>query len=143
MRQLRVHPRKVENGSDRPNRVIVRNGFIKTKRIEKLTLVVIEPPHHRSPLQRIASEQQNHRSPGSQTTFATKSANQRHRGRHSITSSARSSSCGGTSRPRAFAVLRLTTSSNLTGAWTGSSLGFSPLRMRSAYVAARRKLSVQ
>src|SRR5262249_14112163 len=50
---------------------------------------------------------------------------------HSITSSARASSVAGTSRPSAFAVLRLITSSNLAGAWTGSSLGFSPLRMRS------------
>jgi hypothetical protein len=57
---------------------------------------------------------------------------------HSITSSARPSSDGGTSSPSALAVLRLTTSSNLTGAWTGSSLGFEPLRMRSAYDAARR-----
>ena len=51
---------------------------------------------------------------------------------HSITSSARASSVAGTSRPSALAVLRLMTSWNLTGAWTGSSLGFSPLRMRSA-----------
>ena len=50
---------------------------------------------------------------------------------HSITSSARASSIGGTSRPRAFAVLRLMTSSYLVGACTGRSAGFSPLRMRS------------
>src|SRR5262245_39705930 len=50
---------------------------------------------------------------------------------HSITSSARASSDGGTSRPRALAVLRLITSSYLVGAWTGRSAGFSPLRMRS------------
>src|SRR6185295_10867248 len=60
---------------------------------------------------------------------------------HSITSSARASRLGGISRPSAFAVLRLITSANLTGAWTGSSLGLAPLRMRSAYDAARRKLS--
>src|SRR5262249_15094523 len=51
---------------------------------------------------------------------------------HSITSSARCCKRKGTSRPSALAVLRLTTSSNLTGAWTGSSLGFAPLRIRSA-----------
>src|SRR5262249_24797893 len=51
---------------------------------------------------------------------------------HSITSSARCWSRGGTSRSSAFAVLRLTTSSNLTGTWTGSSFGFSPRRIRSA-----------
>src|SRR5262249_7133359 len=50
---------------------------------------------------------------------------------HSITSSARASSVGGTSRPSAFAVLRLMTSSYLVGACTGRSPGFSPLRMRS------------
>src|SRR5262249_42913176 len=37
----------------------------------------------------------------------------------------------GTSRPMALAVLRLMTSSNSIGACTGSSAGFSPLRMRS------------
>src|ERR1700730_2747771 len=51
---------------------------------------------------------------------------------HSITSSASCWRCKGTSRPSALAVLRLITSSYLNGAWTGSSLGFSPLRMRPA-----------
>ena len=37
----------------------------------------------------------------------------------------------GTVRPRAFAVLRLMTSSYLVGACTGRSAGFSPFRMRS------------
>src|SRR5262245_251186 len=50
---------------------------------------------------------------------------------HSITSSARASSVGGTSRPSALAILRLITSSYLLGACTGRSAGFSPLRMRS------------
>ena len=50
---------------------------------------------------------------------------------HSITSSARASNEGGTSMPSIFAVLRLMTSSYLVGAWTGKSLGFSPLRTRS------------
>ena len=49
---------------------------------------------------------------------------------YSITSSARASSVGGTARPSAVAVLRLTTSSNFVGCTTGRSLGFSPLRMR-------------
>src|SRR5262249_16097630 len=40
---------------------------------------------------------------------------------HSITSSARARSVGGTSRPSAFAVLRLITSSYLVGACTGRS----------------------
>src|SRR5262249_29688465 len=50
---------------------------------------------------------------------------------HSITSSARASSDGGTVRPSAFAVLRLIVRSYLVGACTGRSAGFSPLRMRS------------
>src|SRR5262249_11079233 len=50
---------------------------------------------------------------------------------HSMTSSARASSVGGTSRPSDLAVLRLITSSYFVGACTGRSAGFSPLRMRS------------
>ena len=42
---------------------------------------------------------------------------------HSITSSAVASNDDGMVRPSALAVLRLITSSNLTGPWTGSSLG--------------------
>jgi len=57
---------------------------------------------------------------------------------HSITSSARASSVGGTSRPSDLAVFRLMTSSYLVGACTGRSAGFSPLRIRSTYPAARR-----
>jgi hypothetical protein len=49
---------------------------------------------------------------------------------HSITSSARASSVGGTVRPNALAVLRLMTSSILVACCTGRSAGFSPLRMR-------------
>src|SRR5262249_7428957 len=50
---------------------------------------------------------------------------------HSITSSARARSVGGTVRPSAFAVLRLSTKSYLIGACTGRAVGLSPLRMRS------------
>ena len=57
---------------------------------------------------------------------------------HSITSSARASRGGGTSRLSALAVFRLMTSSYLVGACTGRSAGFSPRRMRSTYPAARR-----
>jgi len=57
---------------------------------------------------------------------------------YSITSSAVASSLSGTVRPSALAVLRLITSSNLVGAWTGRSLGLAPLRIRSTYCAARR-----
>src|SRR5262249_33154619 len=61
---------------------------------------------------------------------------------HSITSSAVESNDGGTVRPSALAVLRLMTSSNLFGACTGRSAGFSPRSMRSTYDAARRHRSV-
>src|SRR5262249_49144934 len=62
---------------------------------------------------------------------------------HSITSSASCWRCRGTSRPIAFAVLRLITSSNLVGACAGRSAGFAPLRMRSTYEAERRKISAE
>src|SRR4249919_2517383 len=62
---------------------------------------------------------------------------------HSITSSARASRVCGTVRPSALAVFMLMTSSYLVGVCTGRSAGFSPLRMRSTYVDARRKLSVR
>src|SRR2546427_8727723 len=48
---------------------------------------------------------------------------------HSITSSARASKFGGTSRPSAFAGLRLSTNSNLVGCMTGRSAGLAPLRI--------------
>src|SRR6476646_3750836 len=47
---------------------------------------------------------------------------------YSITSSARPSNEGGTVSPRALAVLRLITSSNLTGCSIGKSAGFSPFK---------------
>ena len=50
------------------------------------------------------------------TTDSRSAANKCH---HSITLSASCWSCAGTSRPSYLAALRLMTSSNLTGAWTG------------------------
>src|SRR5262249_58428113 len=49
---------------------------------------------------------------------------------HSITSSERACNVAGISKPSAFAVLRLITSSNVVGCSTGRSAGFAPLRMR-------------
>ena len=49
---------------------------------------------------------------------------------YSITSSARASSIGKMVRPRAFAVLRLMTSSNFVGCVMGRSAGLAPLRTR-------------
>src|SRR5262249_34384062 len=50
---------------------------------------------------------------------------------HWTTSSARTSTAAGISRPSAFAVLRLMTSSNFVGVSTGRSPGFVPLRILS------------
>src|SRR5262249_59764160 len=50
--------------------------------------------------------------------------------RHSITSSARASSVGGTLRPSVRAVSALITSSNLLDCTTGRSAAFAPLRIR-------------
>src|SRR6516225_2953470 len=50
---------------------------------------------------------------------------------HSMTSSASSRNSRLKLRPSALAVLRLTTSSNFVGSWTGRSEGLAPLRMRS------------
>src|SRR5215208_3440464 len=51
---------------------------------------------------------------------------------HSITSSARARSVGGTSKPRTLAVLALITSSSRVGCSTGKSAGFAPARIRPA-----------
>jgi hypothetical protein len=50
-------------------------------------------------------------------------------GAYSITSSAMASTPGGMARPRAFAVLRLMTSSNLLDWKTGKSAGLAPFRI--------------
>jgi len=50
---------------------------------------------------------------------------------HSIASSVRASRVTGTSSPSVLAVLRLIAISYFTGACTGRSAGFSPLRIRS------------
>src|SRR6266436_833459 len=47
---------------------------------------------------------------------------------HSITSSAPTSNLSDTVSPSVLAVLRLITSSNLIGSWTGRSAGFAPFR---------------
>ena len=62
---------------------------------------------------------------------------------YSITSSARASSVGGTSRPSALAVFRLITNSNLVGCSTGMSAGFAPRRILSTSSAERRNRSAK
>src|SRR5262249_27974261 len=77
---------------------------------------VISPSSHPLDLLRARRERPCHRRAAEQRYERAPS--------HSITSSARASSVGGTSRPSALAVFRLTTSSYLVGACTGRSAGF-------------------
>ena len=72
-------------------------------------------PRHERPRRRSAAEE------------GDKRASLHH---HSMTSSARTSTVAGTSRPSALAVFMLMISATLVACWTGRSLGFSPLRMR-------------
>src|SRR5262249_45795236 len=62
---------------------------------------------------------------------------------HSITSSARASRIGKTSKPKALAALRLITNSNLVPCWTGKSAGFTPLRILSTKLAERYHVSLR
>src|SRR6185436_7049669 len=55
----------------------------------------------------------------------------RHHTTHSITSLARASSVGGTSRPSSLAVLRLITNSSLEESSIGRSPGCAPFKIRS------------
>src|SRR5262249_45116755 len=80
------------------------------------------PPCRERPSSRCAAEQRDERAPPY----------------HSITSSARASSAGGTSRPSVLAALRLIARSYLGGNCSGRSAGISPFRMRWTYAAARR-----
>src|SRR5262249_1657033 len=73
-----------------------------------------------------------HRPPGRGTAEERDELTPLHRCNHSITSSARASSVGGTLMPSTPAVLRLRISSIFVACWTGRSPGFSPLRMRPA-----------
>src|SRR5262249_40457628 len=67
----------------------------------------------------------------SPTYYRARRPRMRKLGLYSITSSARASNDTGMSRPSALAVERLTTNSYLVGFCTGSSVSFSPFRIRS------------
>src|SRR5271169_2993147 len=51
--QVLVHPIKIEHAVDLPDQMICRHHLVEIERVEKLTLSVLSPPHHR-PLPRIA-----------------------------------------------------------------------------------------
>src|SRR5215204_2873807 len=101
------------------------------------------PPHEHLPRKRtLLSTSVKHEGGVVRHRFAFAcAANQRTRVAHSITSSARARSVGGMVRPRALAVLRLMTSSNLVGCSIGRSAGLAPLRILSTCVAACRYMS--
>src|SRR5207247_579945 len=75
-----------------------------------------DAPHAAGPLLRPRRERPRHRCAEKRDELAAL-----HLGDHSITSSARAISVGGTSMASAFAVLRLMTISNFVGACTGRS----------------------
>ena len=86
----------------------------------------------RAPGERQHDKERGEPSPRSQRRPAT----------HSITSSVRARIVCGIVRPSVFAVLRLTTSSNRLGFWTGKSTGFTPLRIFPAYSPVWRQIAV-
>src|SRR5262249_35850595 len=83
--------------------------------------VVEEPDHRHCRLLRARRERPRRRTAEQRDELAAF---------HSITSSAPAVRPSGTSRPSAFAVFKLITNSNLVVCITGSSAGFSPLRIR-------------
>ncbi len=71
-RQLGVHPRQVQHGGDLAHAVVAWNDLIEAKRIKQLTLIVIEPPHHRQLPLLNTSAPVNHGSPPAATHFCNK-----------------------------------------------------------------------
>src|SRR5262245_17653237 len=80
------------------------------------------------------------RTPASARSALTSHANDRHAASrtYSITSLARASSVGGTSRPSARAVLRLIVNSYVVGCSTGISAGLLPRRIRPTKLPSSR-----
>jgi hypothetical protein len=70
--QLGVHPRQIENRRDVAHEVIVRHYLIKAERIEQLSLVVLQPPHHRKPPPLNVLPGRNHCSRPTATDFCNK-----------------------------------------------------------------------
>jgi hypothetical protein len=82
-------------------------------------------------------------SPKSTKLLRGREMTRRARSSHSITRSARARKVGDNFNPIAFAVFRLTASSNVVGCSTGMSEGFVPLKILSTIPAARRYLSAE
>src|SRR5580704_13349662 len=71
-RQFRIDPLQVEHRRDLADRVIIRHGVSKAERIEKLPLILVEPPHHCAPPQKTVLQTRNHRSTHASTDFCNK-----------------------------------------------------------------------
>ena len=77
IRKLGTHPRQIEHTRDLAHGVVFGHRLLKIKTIEELTLIRIEPTHHRQPPQPLRSAYAiTVRSPP-QPTSATKSAKSR------------------------------------------------------------------
>src|SRR5580704_3889941 len=71
-RQFRIDPRQVEHRCDLADGMIIRHGVSKAERIEKLPLILVEPPHHCAPPQKTVLQTRNHRSTHASTDFCNK-----------------------------------------------------------------------
>src|SRR5580704_16390097 len=71
-RQFRIDPRQVEHRCDLADGMIIRHGVSKAERIEKLPLILVEPPHHCAPPQKTVLQTRNHRSTHPSTDFCNK-----------------------------------------------------------------------
>src|SRR5215510_494334 len=71
-RKLTADPGQIEHASDPAHQVIVRYHLIEPELVEELFLLVLQPPHHRQPPQRIASERWNHYRRTPATDFCNK-----------------------------------------------------------------------
>jgi hypothetical protein len=67
-----IDPLQIEHRRDPADRVIVRHGVGKAERVEKLPLILVEPPHHHAPLQKTFLQTPNHRSTPTSTDFCNK-----------------------------------------------------------------------
>src|SRR5262249_16248940 len=110
----------------------------------------IDPVHLKNMLRQVQSDRRNlahgwlpFAAVSIRQQFGTQMPQGGHPPHHSITSSAATSTPGGTVKPSVLAVLRLTTVSYLVGVCTGRSAGLTPRRMRSTYDAACRQWSVR
>src|SRR5260370_40995842 len=111
-----MHPTQIENRTDLAHGMIVWHRLIEAKRIEKLFLVVIEPPHHGPLPSRIASQRRNHQPKKPATDFCNKIGHKQTSPAFIRSPRRRARSTAGNVKPAVLAVFRLTISSYLVGA---------------------------